>query len=206
MRRRYRAEHRRPGARRRARLHRPRAKCGPADARRQRDLGRLPGRWLQDDHPGPRARQAPAAARRRPGAGHDLRAAPRPTSPRSRRPASRSTVRYLGGGRPSLTPIDHPATQAAARALEATFGVERRCTSARAARSRWPRLRSLLGLPVVLLGFTPAQRRARAQRVDGPGQLRARRSGRSSASGTSWRDLIDARDGAGTDRRLRCGS
>ena len=33
-----------------------------------------------------------------------------------------TTVTYLGGGHPSLTPIDHPATQAAARALEATFG------------------------------------------------------------------------------------
>ena len=32
------------------------------------------------------------------------------------------TVQDLGGGRPSLTPIDHPVTQAAARALEATFG------------------------------------------------------------------------------------
>ena len=32
------------------------------------------------------------------------------------------TVQDLGGGLPSLTPTDHPATQAAARALEATFG------------------------------------------------------------------------------------
>jgi acetylornithine deacetylase/succinyl-diaminopimelate desuccinylase-like protein len=37
-------------------------------------------------------------------------------------PGVTTTVRYLGGGRPSLTPADHPATQAAARALEATFG------------------------------------------------------------------------------------
>lgn len=37
-------------------------------------------------------------------------------------PGVRVDVRNLGGGRPSLTPIDHPATQAAARAIEATFG------------------------------------------------------------------------------------
>ena len=37
-------------------------------------------------------------------------------------PGVEVTVTELGGGRPALTPIDHPATQAAARALEATFG------------------------------------------------------------------------------------
>ena len=37
-------------------------------------------------------------------------------------PGVTTTVRLLGGGLPSLTPMDHPATQAAARALEATFG------------------------------------------------------------------------------------
>ena len=37
-------------------------------------------------------------------------------------PGVTTTVQHLGGGLPSLTPMDHPATQAAARALEATFG------------------------------------------------------------------------------------
>ena len=37
-------------------------------------------------------------------------------------PGVTTTVQYLGGGLPSLTPMDHPATKAAARALEATFG------------------------------------------------------------------------------------
>ena len=37
-------------------------------------------------------------------------------------PGVTTTVRYLGGGHPSLTAMDHPLTQAAARALEATFG------------------------------------------------------------------------------------
>ena len=50
-------------------------------------------------------------------------------------PGVTTTITYLGGGRPSLTPIDHPATQAAARALEATFG-RAPSTSARAAASR----------------------------------------------------------------------
>ncbi len=68
-------------------------------------------------------------------------------------PGVTTTVRFLGGGRPSITPMDHPATLAAARALEATFG-------------QWPvfireggsipvcaSFDTILGLPVVLLGF-----------------------------------------------------
>jgi len=47
----------------------------------------------------------------------------------------RTEVRSLGGGQPSVTPVDHPATQAAARALEATFGGSR-CISGKVARSR----------------------------------------------------------------------
>ncbi|MEI8335155.1 MAG: M20/M25/M40 family metallo-hydrolase, partial [Chloroflexota bacterium] len=62
-------------------------------------------------------------------------------------------VRALGGGRPSLTPIDHPATQAAARAIEATFGVAplymREGGSIPVAAS----FETIVGLPVVLLGF-----------------------------------------------------
>ncbi|MER3603184.1 MAG: dipeptidase [Thermus sp.] len=70
-------------------------------------------------------------------------------------PGVRVAVRYLGGGRPTLTPIDHPATQAAARALEATFGRRplyiREGGSIPVAAS----FATLLGLPVVLLGFAP---------------------------------------------------
>ena len=78
---------RRAGAGRRARLLDPRAARRPADARRQRHLGRLPGRGEQDDHPGPRPRQGQLPARRGPGSGADLRARSETTSRRSRRPA-----------------------------------------------------------------------------------------------------------------------
>ncbi len=73
-------------------------------------------------------------------------------------------VEYVsfGGGKPSLTPIDHPATQAAARAIAATFGVEplyiREGGSVPVAES----FESILGLPVVLVGFTPPDDHAHA--------------------------------------------
>jgi acetylornithine deacetylase/succinyl-diaminopimelate desuccinylase-like protein len=63
-------------------------------------------------------------------------------------------VRQLGGGRPSLTPIDHPATRAAARAIEAAFGrppVYMREGGSIPVCSSFERI---LGLPVVLAGFT----------------------------------------------------
>ncbi len=70
-------------------------------------------------------------------------------------PGVRVDVRFLGGGRPILTPIDHPATRAAARAIEATFGRRplyiREGGSVPVAAS----FAGLLGLPVVLLGFAP---------------------------------------------------
>ena len=72
------------------------------------------------------------------------------------------SVRNLGGGRPSLTPIDHPVTQAAARALEATFGrapvYSREGGSIPVAAS----FESILGLPVVLLGFSQPHDNAHA--------------------------------------------
>jgi acetylornithine deacetylase/succinyl-diaminopimelate desuccinylase-like protein len=72
------------------------------------------------------------------------------------------TVQYLGGGRPTLTSIDHPVTQAAARALEATFGrppvFSREGGSIPVAAS----FASILGLPVVLEGFTQPHERAHA--------------------------------------------
>jgi acetylornithine deacetylase/succinyl-diaminopimelate desuccinylase-like protein len=72
------------------------------------------------------------------------------------------TVRNLGGGRPFVTAIDHPITQAAARALEATFGRApvfiREGGSIPAASS----FASILGLPVVLEGFTQPHEGAHA--------------------------------------------
>jgi acetylornithine deacetylase/succinyl-diaminopimelate desuccinylase-like protein len=63
-------------------------------------------------------------------------------------------VKFINGGLPSLTPIDHPATQAAAASLEEVFGRApvylREGGSIPIAAS----FRALLGLPVVLLGFT----------------------------------------------------
>ena len=75
-------------------------------------------------------------------------------------PTVRVELTYFGGGLPSLTPIEHPATRAAARAIEATFGVEplyiREGGSIPVAAS----FEDILGLPVVLLGFTPPDDRA----------------------------------------------
>jgi acetylornithine deacetylase/succinyl-diaminopimelate desuccinylase-like protein len=77
-------------------------------------------------------------------------------------PGVRTSVTHLGGGRPTLTPIDHPATRAAARALEATFGraplYQREGGSIPVAEE----FETILGLPVVLLGFTPPDDNAHA--------------------------------------------
>ncbi len=66
----------------------------------------------------------------------------------------RTSVTSLGGGHPSLTPMDHPATQAAARALEATFGQAPLYIRAGGSIPVCASFDRLLGLPVVLLGFT----------------------------------------------------
>ncbi|HLY13698.1 MAG TPA: dipeptidase [Candidatus Limnocylindrales bacterium] len=71
-------------------------------------------------------------------------------------------VQYLGGGRPSLTPIDHPATQAAARAIEATFGVAPLYIREGGSIPVCASFETILGLPVVLLGFTPPDDNAHA--------------------------------------------
>jgi acetylornithine deacetylase/succinyl-diaminopimelate desuccinylase-like protein len=61
----------------------------------------------------------------------------------------------MGGGRPTLTPHDQPATRAFARALEATFGQApvfvREGGSIPVAAS----FESILGLPVTVMGFMP---------------------------------------------------
>ena len=69
-------------------------------------------------------------------------------------PGVRTSVRSLGGGHPSLMPMDHPATQAAARALEATFGRAPLFTREGGSIPVCASFDRLLGLPVVLLGFT----------------------------------------------------
>jgi acetylornithine deacetylase/succinyl-diaminopimelate desuccinylase-like protein len=71
-------------------------------------------------------------------------------------------VQDLGGGRPSLTPIDHPATKAAARAIEATFGVAPVYIREGGSIPVCASFETILGLPVVLLGFTPPDDNAHA--------------------------------------------
>jgi acetylornithine deacetylase/succinyl-diaminopimelate desuccinylase-like protein len=74
----------------------------------------------------------------------------------------RADVRLINAGRWSLTPIDHPATEAAAAVLEEVFGGPpyylREGGSIPAAAT----FGSVLELPVVLLGFTPPDDQAHA--------------------------------------------
>ena len=63
-------------------------------------------------------------------------------------------VRQLGGGRPSLTPIDHPATRAAARAIESAFGRAPVYMREGGSIPVCASFETILGLPVVLAGFT----------------------------------------------------
>ena len=70
------------------------------------------------------------------------------------------SIRYsfqrLGDGSPSLTPIDYPATQAAARAIESTFGVAPLYIREGGSVPVCASFESILGLTTVLLGFAPA--------------------------------------------------
>jgi acetylornithine deacetylase/succinyl-diaminopimelate desuccinylase-like protein len=77
-------------------------------------------------------------------------------------PGVTTTVRQLGGGRPSLTPQDHPATQAAARAIEATFGAPPVYIREGGSIPVCASFESILGLPVVMLGFTQPDEHAHA--------------------------------------------
>lgn len=72
------------------------------------------------------------------------------------------SVTFLGGGRPIVTPIDHPVTQAAARALEATFGRAPVYTHEGGSIPVAASFASILGLPVVLEGFTQPHEGAHA--------------------------------------------
>ena len=77
-------------------------------------------------------------------------------------PGVKVTVQDLGGGRPSLTPIDHPMTDAAARALEATFGRAPVYIREGGSIPVSASFESILGLPVVLLGFSQPHENAHA--------------------------------------------
>jgi acetylornithine deacetylase/succinyl-diaminopimelate desuccinylase-like protein len=77
-------------------------------------------------------------------------------------PGIRVEVQSLGGGHPSHTPIDHPATQAAARALEATFGRAPLYIREGGSIPICASFEQTLGLTVVLLGFDPPDQRAHA--------------------------------------------
>jgi len=77
-------------------------------------------------------------------------------------PGVTTTVRLLGDGRPSQTPKDHPATQAAARALEATFGRPPVYIREGGSIPVVASFETILGLPVVLLGFVQPDDHAHA--------------------------------------------
>ena len=98
----------------------------------------------------------------RPGSGPDLRGVPR--SRPGDRPARGPRRGAVARRRPSraCTPIDHPATQAAARALEATFGQAPLYIREGGSIPVCASFEQILGLPVVLLGFDPPDDRAHA--------------------------------------------
>jgi len=103
-------------------------------------------------------------------------------------PGVTTTVRLLGTGRPSLTPMDHPATQAAARALEATFGRAPVYIREGGSIPVCASFDSLLGLPVVLLGFVQPDDNAHA-----PNEWMDLRNYEASirAIARTWDELVD---------------
>jgi acetylornithine deacetylase/succinyl-diaminopimelate desuccinylase-like protein len=77
-------------------------------------------------------------------------------------PGVRVSIRLLGAGPPSLTPQDHPATKAAARAIEATFGQAPLYLREGGSIPITSSFESILGLPVVLVGFSQPDEHAHA--------------------------------------------
>ena len=67
----------------------------------------------------------------------------------------RYSIQRLGDGKPSLTPIENPATQAAARAIEGSFGVTPLYIREGGSVPVCASFESILGIPTVLLGFAP---------------------------------------------------
>jgi len=72
------------------------------------------------------------------------------------------TTQNLHGGEPVLTPTDHPATRAAARALRAIYGVDPVFMRDGGSIPVAATFAQELGLPVVLLGFTQPASNAHA--------------------------------------------
>jgi acetylornithine deacetylase/succinyl-diaminopimelate desuccinylase-like protein len=77
-------------------------------------------------------------------------------------PSVSVTVKSLGTGRASLTPAHHPATQAAARSLEAAFGKEPLYIREGGSIPVCATFEETLGLDVVLFGFDPPDQQAHA--------------------------------------------
>jgi acetylornithine deacetylase/succinyl-diaminopimelate desuccinylase-like protein len=77
-------------------------------------------------------------------------------------PTVHINVTRIGGGRPHLTPVDHPATRAAARALEATFGRAPVYIREGGSIPVCASIEEQLDLPIVLMGFTPPDDHAHA--------------------------------------------
>jgi acetylornithine deacetylase/succinyl-diaminopimelate desuccinylase-like protein len=77
-------------------------------------------------------------------------------------PGVEVAVQDLGGGRPSRTSIDHPVTQAAARAIESVFGRPPVFIMEGGSIPVCASFESILGLPVVLLGFVQPHENAHA--------------------------------------------
>ncbi len=63
------------------------------------------------------------------------------------------TTTFIHGGEPSLTPVDHPATMAAARSIRAVYGVDPVYIREGGSIPVTSAFDHTLGLPVVLLGF-----------------------------------------------------
>ena len=77
-------------------------------------------------------------------------------------PGVRVTTHYLHGGHPSLTATDDPATRAAARAIEAVYGVAPVYIREGGSIPVTAEFENGLGLPVVLLGFSQPTSNAHA--------------------------------------------
>ena len=74
----------------------------------------------------------------------------------------RYEIQRLGDGKPSLTPTDRPTTQAAVRALRATFGVDPLFMREGGSVPVCASFEEILGLSTVLLGFAPPDGRFHA--------------------------------------------
>jgi acetylornithine deacetylase/succinyl-diaminopimelate desuccinylase-like protein len=77
-------------------------------------------------------------------------------------PGVRVEVNDLHGSRASVVPIDHPATRAGARALEAIFGVAPLFIREGGSIPVCTSFERILDLPVVMIGFMPPDCRAHA--------------------------------------------